>query len=102
MLLYNKFKNIVSMLKYSFSEVNLLNKGEIKAVHYDNLVEFLKSIEEYERVINGEAKCYFCGGLITLDNLQSVFPLDGDVKYCCNCQACYGKLIEGGKVNARL
>ena len=89
-------------LKYKslLKEVFYVRSGEIKAVHYDDLVEFLKSLEEYERVVSGEVNCFFCGGTITLDNIQSVFPLNGTVQYCCNNQLCYSNLIEGGNAGA--
>ncbi|QNO14912.1 hypothetical protein HYG86_09070 [Alkalicella caledoniensis] len=72
-----------------------MKRGEIKAVHDDDLVNFLQSLGEYDKVIAGTMKCQFCGEIITLDNIQSVFPLDGEVAYCCNSTKCYKLLIEG-------
>lgn len=75
--------------------VEIVKKGEMQVVHNDDLVEFLKSIEEYDKVINGQARCQFCGKIITLDNIRSIFPLDGEIAYCCDSKECYGLLIEG-------
>lgn len=91
------------MVKYSVSNIILekirkqgvktMDNGRITAVHDDDLVTFLKSIEEYDKVINGSVTCTFCGKVITLDNIQSIFPLDNDVKYCCNDEECAKLLI---------
>lgn len=98
------------MLKYKITNifvkkikkqgVKLVKTGELKAVHDDDLVQFLKSIEEYDNVMNGEAKCVFCDEKITLENIQSIFPLNGQIKYCCNSNECYRLLMEGSYGNA--
>lgn len=100
MILYNKINQLWKNIHNEIKGVNLMRKGAIQAVHYDNLIEFLESIEEYERVVSGHAKCYFCNSTITLDNIQSIFPLDNEVKYCCNDESCYSKLVGGSNLDA--
>lgn len=100
MVIYKIANTIKNLFKNTWGGVNLMKNGQIQAVHQDNLVEFLKSIEEYDRVINGQAKCYFCGNTVTIDNIQSIFPLNGEINYCCNDEKCYTTLIDRGNIDA--
>lgn len=96
MLLFNKIKQIIT--NYGFNRVVVMKQGEIQAVHDDDLEMFLKSIGEYERVASGEVKCHFCGCVVNLDNLECIFPYEGDVSYCCSNTVCYEKLIALGEI----
>lgn len=91
---YRLNKKILCEMK--IQGVKLMDNGEINAVHDDDIVLFLQSIEEYDKVIKGQILCVFCERVITLKNIQSIFPLDGEVKYCCNDENCYHLLNEGG------
>lgn len=75
--------------------VKLVKKGEIKAVHDDDLIQLLASLEVYEDVKQGNAKCHFCSGIITMENIECVFPLDNEVKFCCNKKDCNNMLLKG-------
>lgn len=68
-----------------------MDKTNVNAVYEDDLVEFLRSIDEYERLMNKKAKCYFCDKTITIKNIQTIFPLNKDVSYCCNNPLCFIK-----------
>jgi len=81
-------------------EAYLMKNGEIKAVHDKDLVIYLQSLGEYEKVISGNAKCFFCNSTITLDNIQSIFPQEKNINYCCLNNRCYNMLLERGKVDA--
>lgn len=91
MVEYNN--NNIILHKIKKQGVKTVDNGKITAVHDDDLVDFLKSIEEYDKIINGLAVCSFCGKVMTLDNIQSIFPLDNEVKYCCNAKECARLLI---------
>ena len=95
-MLERKKKNYSNQLPLG---ATLMQMGEINAVHNSDLEKFLKSLGEYEKVIEGKVYCYFCRDVISLDSLQSVFPQDNEIKYCCNKTSCYASLIERGKAN---
>jgi hypothetical protein len=80
-------------------EVKLVSQDVIQAVHDDDLIVFLKSLGVYDKVINHEAKCFSCKQDVTLDNLQCVFPFDGQVCFCCSDDKCYGIVVERGKIS---
>lgn len=90
--------NNILLKKIKKQGVKLMDKGEIQAVHYDDMHEFLLSIGEFDKVVNGHAKCYFCGKQINIDDIQSIFPIDNEVKYCCNSENCYRLIIQGGSL----
>src|ERR1039457_7270513 len=70
------------------------SKTSIAAVHDDNLTEFLDSLGVLSEVTKGRAKCKFCHGPVTLDNLAAVFPESGDVKFVCDKVGCLPSLTE--------
>lgn len=89
-------------LKYKTSRnggYTLMDKGEIQAVHDDDLEILLKSLGVFEDIINGKKKCDFCDAVITLDNIQCVFPREGEICFCCTEEGCYRLLLERGDIN---
>lgn len=79
--------------------VKLVEKGELKAVHDDDVVDFLKSLNCYEDIISGKIHCFNCKNVITLENFQCVFPLDRKISFCCSDDECYKVVLYRGKVN---
>ena len=98
MIIFNKFLN-KSARKDKIGAV-VMEKGEIKAVHDKDLEAFLRSLDEYDPVINGNRKCFFCGETITLQNILSIFPHEEKIEYCCKNAGCYKLLLERGKTDA--
>ena len=95
MILFNKiFRQI---LKNNKVKVIILKENELKAVHDSDLGNFLKSIGEYEKVETGQAKCYFCGKVMSFDNIFSILPVNSNIGYCCNDNKCYKLLLEKGE-----
>lgn len=97
-MLKYKIKNI-KVEKLRKQGVALVKKGEIKAVHDDDLEGLLKSLDVYDDVIQGKAKCYFCGNTITMENLECVFPIERSIQFCCSRKECYSQLLEGSDIN---
>ena len=62
----------------------------IKAVYEDKFQLFLQNIGVYENVVAGTEK--FCSQPITLDNIASVFPESGTVKFVCDTPECIHKM----------
>jgi hypothetical protein len=70
----------------------------IHAVHDDDLEEFLKRINVLGKFTSGQINCSLCKETITRENLYSIFPDSGDIKFSCNKPECILALktrIEG-------
>ncbi|MHB1651687.1 MAG: hypothetical protein ACYCVD_04310 [Desulfitobacteriaceae bacterium] len=74
----------------------VVKHGEIKAVHDSDIVTLLKSLDAYDAVVDGKSICRFCGGQITVENIQAVFPADKEVAFCCSDTSCYKQLLDEG------
>jgi hypothetical protein len=68
-------------------------KQTIKAVHDDDLDEFLERLEIASKFEAGNLKCAFCGEIVTKDNLHSIFPDSGAIKFSCCSPECVMKLM---------
>lgn len=71
---------------------SLKSNDAIKAVYEDKFQLFLQNIGVYENVISGTEKCKFCSKPITLDNIVSVFPESGTIKFVCDNPVCICKM----------
>ncbi len=67
---------------------NKNDREKINAVHDDELVNFLMGIDMYHPVIGGVCKCKFCKKTITLQNITTVFPESGEIKFVCDDMKC--------------
>lgn len=72
---------------------NIMKNDEIQAVHDNDLKNLLKSLNVYEDVINNNYHCLFCDSIITLDNIDSIVPYDGEVQFTCDRSECHLKLL---------
>ncbi|MGA2514720.1 MAG: hypothetical protein ABSG37_14065 [Candidatus Limnocylindrales bacterium] len=65
----------------------------IKAVHDDDLVQYLKSLGV--SAPGGDlGRCKICSGQVTLDNLAALFPQSGSIKLVCDRAGCLLALQE--------
>lgn len=69
-------------------------KAKLNAVHDDDLIALLKSLNLLEKIKNGEVKCKFTKEIITLDNLHSIFPEEGTIKVVCDTPEAIKSLSE--------
>lgn len=69
-------------------------KAKLSAVHDDDLIALLKSLNLLEKIKNGEVKCKFTKEIITLDNLHSIFPEEGTIKVVCDTPEAIKSLSE--------
>ena len=76
--------------------VSIMKENKVQAVHDDDLIQLLQSLNIYEDVINEKCKCLFCDGLITIDNIDSIVPYNNKVCFTCDKDECHKKLITGG------
>lgn len=71
----------------------MTDKKRVDAVYDDDLLELLDSLELKNRFLHGKLTCAFCGEIITWDNLHSIFPDSGSVKFSCTKSDCVNQLI---------
>lgn len=67
-------------------------KIRVKAVHEKDFDKYLKSLGVYDAIVQGKAKCQFCGEIITLESLQAVVPCDDEICFVCQNPKCINQL----------
>lgn len=65
----------------------------LRVVHDDDLDKLLQNLGVYMDFKQGNIKCSFCKNPITYENLHSVYPDSGAVKFCCMDPICVNRLI---------
>jgi hypothetical protein len=90
-------------MKYNRQNANkvasIMASDEIKVVHVDDLAGLLESLGVLNAVQNNSMKCTFCGDLITLDNIEAIIPLRGDIALSCSKPICRAKLLDERTLN---
>jgi hypothetical protein len=76
------------------SEEKAMDKQTLKAVHDDDLEAVLRGLGIYGDFVRGKLRCAFCGDVITMENLHSLFPDSGAVKCTCSRPACVDALLS--------
>ena len=71
----------------------------LNAVYDDDLMGVLVELGVAKDFEHGRLKCAFCGDTITWDNLYSLFPDSGAVRFSCDKAECVNQLIA--KVEAQ-
>ncbi len=69
-----------------------MKKHKVRAVHDDDLFEFLDSIGLHQALDSGEIRCHVCGEQVTVDNLQAVLPLTNEIALVCSDAACVKRI----------
>jgi len=75
-----------------FFNRNKFKKNKIKMIFDSELATLLKSINEYNNIIDKKIKCFYCNNLVTMENLQVILPIKGDIKFICSNINCLKKL----------
>lgn len=71
-----------------------MHKHKIRAVHDDDLKEFLDSISLLGPIRKGDINCYICERVITLENLQAVIPINNTIVAVCSDSECLKKIEQ--------
>ena len=75
-------------------------KETVNAFHDDDLENILEGLGVLKKFKNGELKCKICNKIVTFQNLHSIFPQSGSIKFVCDNNNCtselYRMLREGG------
>jgi hypothetical protein len=72
-----------------------LQREKVKAVHDNDLEQFLSSIGVLEQITEGYHHCIVCNTQITLENLGAVFPKDNKINFVCDRPFCLANLDHG-------
>lgn len=67
-------------------------RNVVKAVHDNDLEQFLSSIGVLDEINSGLHNCSFCKKQITLDNLGAVYPFDKTIAFACDLPTCLIKI----------
>jgi hypothetical protein len=60
----------------------------MKVVDECDFVAFLKELGVFEALETREARCAVCGTALVVDDVDAVYPLDGEVKLLCGNPKC--------------
>jgi len=66
----------------------------VRAVHEDDLDNFLDSLDLLQALVNGTLRCLICGRTIDRDNLLCVIPIGDSIEVCCNDFKCYEETLR--------
>jgi hypothetical protein len=72
---------------------------KLNAVYDDDLLDVLRELGVEKDFLNHRLKCAFCEDTITWDNLYSLFPDSGAIKFSCDKPECVRQLVT--KVEAQ-
>lgn len=69
-----------------------LQREKLRAVHDNDLEQFLASIGVLDQVVDGYHKCVICDTKITMDNLGAVYPKNDKINFVCDRLSCLAKI----------
>ena len=72
-------------------------REKLRAVHDNDLEEFLSSVGVLKKLEGGNYNCLVCNANITLENLGAIYPKDNEINFICDRLSCIDKidLIHG-------
>lgn len=77
-----------------------IQREKLKAVHEDDLEQFLSSIGVLDQIKNGLHRCIVCNTQITLENLGAVYPKGNKINLVCERLLCLTEMnLAQGDVN---
>lgn len=65
-----------------------LQREKMRAVHDNDLEQFLSSIGVLDQIKNGNYHCSACDTEITMENLGAIYPKDNKINFVCNRPCC--------------
>ena len=71
-----------------------LQREKVKAVHDNDLEQFLSSIGVLDQIKEGYHYCIVCNTQITLENLGAIFPKDNKINFVCDRPSCFVNLNQ--------
>ncbi|ETB63823.1 TPA: hypothetical protein DIC38_02215 [Candidatus Nomurabacteria bacterium] len=71
-----------------------LDKKDIDVIHEDDLIDVLKKIGFYDKLLENKVICKFCNSTITLENIHSILPQSDTFSFICDNPTCIETLIK--------
>lgn len=68
-----------------------LRKEKLRAVHNDDLEQFLASIGVLDQIKEGHYHCAICETKVTIENFGAVYPKDNEINFLCDRLSCLTK-----------
>ena len=84
---------------FNFFQKFKRQKKIIKMVQEDDLVFYLKSLGIYQQILDKQIFCKYCNSLITLENLQALFPDENKISVFCSTIKCINTLDKNVENN---
>lgn len=75
-------------------EIEKNDRFSLSAIHENELDDFLQHLGLLDEIKAGKVFCNFCEKKITLENLQCVYPLEGEIVFCCDDIRCYQHVLD--------
>ena len=69
-------------------------RGNLPAVHDDDLAEYLEKLGVGAKIARGKLACFSCEEPLAIETLAAVFPDSGSVKGVCSKPACVLALVR--------
>jgi hypothetical protein len=69
-----------------------MKNHKLEAVFDSDLESILKDLGMLDKLNNGSLRCYYCKEVISLSNLQYIFPKKGQIVVSCNKPDCVLRL----------
>lgn len=69
-------------------------RGNLAAVHDDDLELYLDRLGVRSRFSRGDVHCFSCEGVLSLETLAALFPDSGVVKVACSKPQCLLALVR--------
>ena len=69
-------------------------RGNLSAIHDDDLLSFLDHLGVRGRIERGELFCFCCHDPVSTESLAALFPDSGTIKAVCGKPACLLALVR--------
>ena len=69
-----------------------MRKHTVRAIHDEDLHEFLESIGIRQSIEAGRIPCHVCGQTLTIDTVQAVLPINNKIAAVCSQPDCIKKI----------
>ena len=68
---------------WNYGGGGLMGTKTLKAVHDDDLIDFLQAVGILDDLQAGRSFCHYCGDAVDLEALEAVIPFERDIRVVC-------------------
>jgi len=69
----------------------------VKAVHDKDLENVLTDLGLLQSLREGRLRCAMCECVVSIENLQCIFPKGSEIKVCCDKPDCFARVVARGE-----